>query len=360
MDFLKTIKNFFKKRKKPDTFSDQIRREKQQKYLFRAEDEDSYVSSRKSKKSSFIGQKTRKNNENPFYSGFFQRSLDKIVGARDYRYIMGAVSFLLFVLISYILVFSPYFRIGASKILIEPLNQGIDTNLVARAAEVSHGKNIFTFNEKELALSIKENLQNTESITIDRLMPNGLKILIKSLPINFDATIYGMEDKRFGVSSNGVLIPLADIKDANFSRHLVFISEDLRTELFPSYKKVITDREMLIIAKIFDLFEKEWADLKIAKANYFFVEKELHIVLESNAKIIFALQSEQLIIGADLSRNLLSQLVTLQTYISKNRAKIIDGSVSYLDARISGKIFECNDVNICSKNLVDIYGVVYE
>lgn len=180
------------------------------------------------------------------------------------------------------------------------------------------------------------------------------------MPIQFDTTIFGVENKRYGVSSNGVLVPLTDIKDANFTRHMNIVSAEIKSELFPSYKKVITDRNMFVITKIFDLFEKEWADLKIANANYFSLENELHIILESNTKIIIALQGEENQTGKDFSQNLLGELVTLQTYISKNRGKLIDGSVSYLDIRIPGKIFICTDAGVCKGNLVSVYGKVYE
>lgn len=116
--------------------------------------------------------------------------------------------------------------------LIEPLSQGVDINIVSRSIENVYGQNLFSINEAELAKNIKENLKNTEQIRIDRLLPNGIKILVKSLPINIDATIFGVENKRFGISSNGVLIPLSDIKNENFTQHLTIVSKDLTTELF--------------------------------------------------------------------------------------------------------------------------------
>ncbi len=76
------------------------------------------------------------------------------------------------------------------------------------------------------------------------------------------------------------------------TKHLELISDDLRTELFLSYKKVLQDRSMFLITKIFEVFGTEWTDLEIARAKYFVSENELHIVLESNTKIILALQED--------------------------------------------------------------------
>lgn len=59
---------------------------------------------------------------------------------------------------------------------------------------------------------------------------------------------------------------------------------------------------MMIISKIFELFEKEWPELKVAYANYFLLENELHVTLESNTRIILALHAEQDSAGGSFSQ----------------------------------------------------------
>ena len=360
MDFLNKIKQkFFKKRK--NTFHEQVQQEKKQKYLFRSDEEDVYVAKRGMRKT-LLGKEKRKN-LNPAYSTFFQKSMEKIGGDRDLKHFMAIIGAILIMLVVYIVTFSPYFKISATKVLIEPMTDGVDLSIVQRSAEVAYGKSIFILNEDTIAKNIKENLKNTEMIRIERLLPNGIKILVKSLPIQLDATIFGVENKRFGVSSNGVLVPIADMTTTEFSRHLQLVSSELQTELFFGYKKVISDRSMFVITKIFELFEKEWPDFTVASANYFVVENELHIVLESNTKIIFDLQGEVGATGNDFSKNLLEQLVTLQTYINSNntnRAGLLNGSTMYLDVRVPGKIFSCPDSVNCKQNLISVYGRVYE
>ena len=273
---------------------------------------------------------------------------------------MGAIGLLLIFLVGYIIMLSPYFKISPNQILIEPLSDGVDINIVHRSVEFIHGKSLFSLDEPQLAKKIQENLLNVEQIRIDKLYPNGVKILIKSLPIQFDVTIFGLENKRWGISSNGVFIPMADMKNSQNLKHLQLISTNLQSELFLNYKKILSDKEMFVIRKIFEVFSVEWTDLQIARANYFLKERELHIVLESNTKIIFALNEDLQNWKNEISNDLLSQFITLKTYISSHREKLVEGNLYYLDARISGKIFACTDANICQKNLVNIYGNAYQ
>ena len=360
MDFLNKAKNILKKRPKGESFSDQIKREKEQKYLFRDESGDIFVPQRKQKKKIFSAKNQKKTGSQEKFSNFFQSQLHRMERDQDFRYIMGAIGGLLFVLCAYIIFLSPYFKISPNHILVEPLTQGVDIATVYRSLEGIYGKSIFTLDEKNIALKIKHDIKNTESIRIERLFPNGVKVLIKSLPIPFDTTITGVENKRFWVSSNGVLIPVSDLKDATFTRHLEIVDTSLRSEMFLWYKKVITDRNMYLVSKVFDVFQTEWNDLVIAKARYFVLENELHINLESNTKIILALQDENITAHTtDPSQLLLDELITLRTYIANNRNKLLEGSISYIDARIPGKLFVCSG-DVCRQNLIDVYGPVYQ
>jgi hypothetical protein len=169
MDFLNKIKQkFFKKRK--NTFHEQVQQEKKQKYLFRSDEEDVYVAKRGMRKT-LLGKEKRKN-LNPAYSTFFQKSVEKIVGDRDLKHFMAIIGAILIMLVVYIVTFSPYFKISATKVLIEPMTDGVDLSIVQRSAEVAYGQSIFTLNEDTIAKNIKDNLKNTEMIRIERLLPN--------------------------------------------------------------------------------------------------------------------------------------------------------------------------------------------
>lgn len=361
MDFQK-IKKFFGIKPKKNKFYEEIANQKKQKYLFSTEG-DSYRSTRVRNKN-FVNKNynkifDKKDFDNKVFQ-FFNSYFHHEDWEKDLKHIMIAVGFLLIFLVGYIVVFSPYFRISANKVLIESLNRSINMNTVYRSVEAIYGQSIFVFDEDLIAKKIKNDLQNVESINISKLYPNWIKIIIKSLPVNFDAVIFGLNDKRWGISSNWVLIPISDVKDENFNSHLQLISRDLQTELFLGYKKILTDKEMWTISKIIETFRKEWTDLNIAKANYFLDENELHIILESNSKIIFSLHDELDSDKLEFSDNLLAQFVNLKIYIKENRQKFIEWTITYADARIAGKIFACHELHRCYRNLVAVYGDAYK
>ena len=97
----------------------------------------------------------------------------------------------------YIVAYSPYFLISPSKILIEGLDEGIDTPIAYRSVEDLYGKNIFFLDEKEVADSLKKYQKNISLIRIDRLYPNNIKILLSGYPIIFDVTIPTVRDKKW-------------------------------------------------------------------------------------------------------------------------------------------------------------------
>jgi hypothetical protein len=127
-------------------------------------------------------------------------------------------------------------------------------------------------------------------------------------------------------------------------------------DLFLNYKQAIEESNMVIISQIFQIFSTEWPTLVLGRSRYYVAENELHIILESGTHIIFALQDDTEIKNGTIPKNILDQLITLRTYISNNPAKLTDGSLIYIDARIPGKLFVCSDKVVCQNNLVLIYG----
>ena len=69
-----------------------------------------------------------------------------------------------------------------------------------------YGKSIFRIDEEEVALMLKKSIANLSHVTIDKLYPSGVKILMSSNPIVYQAKIYGF-DREWKMSNNGVLIP---------------------------------------------------------------------------------------------------------------------------------------------------------
>jgi hypothetical protein len=152
-------------------------------------------------------------------------------------------------------------------------------NIAFRAMEDTYGKSIFFIDETDIALVLKKYLKNTAHLTIDKLYPNGLKVIITGSPITYSANIYGLT-KKWRMTNNGVLIPESTAHTGQVEK-IEVISENLRNELFLDYKQIIPDDKMLIITKIISLFHSEWPGLVIGKIRYFEQEDEIHISLES-------------------------------------------------------------------------------
>lgn len=69
--------------------------------------------------------------------------------------------------------------------MIDDSADGIDISIAYRTIEDLYGKNVFLINKEEIALSLKKYEKNISHITIDRLYPNGLKILFETYPSVF-------------------------------------------------------------------------------------------------------------------------------------------------------------------------------
>ena len=152
-------------------FRSSITEEKNQKYLFR----DEKIETRKKTWNIF-----RKNGER--VSPFTRFIQDKIyispnITQNQQMYLKYIGLFLIFAS-SYILLYSPYFLISPSKVLIEGLDEGIDISVAYRSIEELYGENIFFIDEAKVALSLKKYQQNISLIRIDRLYPNNIKILL--------------------------------------------------------------------------------------------------------------------------------------------------------------------------------------
>lgn len=187
MGFLAKIRNYIKRYRNRD-FRTSINKDKTQKYLFR----DQNFSHSRSKWKSFFSKNT--NRLSPF-SRFIQAKIDTVtdVAARQKMY-LGYIGIFLIGGSLYVLTYSPYFHISPSKVIMESLTDGIDITIAYRTIEDLYGKNVFLIDEEEIANSLKKYQKNIAHIRIERLYPNGLKILLSSYPIPFDVSISSIQD----------------------------------------------------------------------------------------------------------------------------------------------------------------------
>jgi cell division septal protein FtsQ len=58
-----------------------------------------------------------------------------------------------------------------------------------RSIEEIYGKSLFFLDEEEIGYTLKKSLSNLSHVTIDKLYPNGIKILMSSTPITYQAKI---------------------------------------------------------------------------------------------------------------------------------------------------------------------------
>jgi hypothetical protein len=164
-------------------WKDDTRDEKRQKYLFGNTSEGF---ERVRNKQTIFSQKNFQT-----FGRSFSEMIRDIRLIQDYGYLMSMIGLMLILLSSYIIVFSPYFKISPNQVIVESATPGIDIALAYRSLEGIYGESIFLLDEALIAKRLQTGLKNIQSITIDRLYPNGVKILITPAPIWANTTIQG-------------------------------------------------------------------------------------------------------------------------------------------------------------------------
>lgn len=150
-------------------FRASVKEEKKKTYLFNR-DEGNFQSSRVS-----FFQKP-KSILRPFSS--FIRKLQFESSTYPYSRAIGFIGAILVALSFYIIFFSPYFRISPTKVLIERLDNTIELNLAYKAVENMYGAFIFSLDPNLIAENIIALQKQIQKVEVQRLYPNGLKVLI--------------------------------------------------------------------------------------------------------------------------------------------------------------------------------------
>ncbi len=162
------------------------------------------------------------------------------------------------------------------------------------------------------------------------------------------------------MSENGVLIPKDQVKTPQKYK-ITYHSDTVTDDIFLDYKELLSESKAHIIEKTLAFFETNWNDLKIKKVIFLEKENEVHIVLENETHILFTLQNfSEKSSESPAYKHLTNQILTLKTFIEKYRTDITAGKYTYIDTRISGKIFSCQEKKVCLANLTLIYGDSYK
>ncbi len=353
MDFLSKIKGHLGKRSNRE-FKKQVQEEKKQKYLFSEDLTDKYRSSR----AGFIMRKKRA--IAPYTNMFWEHVWVMRERFRESR-ILAYIGITLIALSGYIVLLSPYFRVSPSHVLLEASNEWVDVSVAYRAIEDIYWQSIFLLDEEAVALTLKDSLKNISHISIDKLYPSGLKVLMTGSPIVYETRITGFE-RTWRMSENGVLIPKTTQSWGTGTelKQMEIISESLKGEVFFDYKQVISDEKMLLITRIMEIFSLEWPDAKVSKLRYFARENELHLTLTSGTTILLTLEADGNIWDYNKKiENIKNQLIWIRTYVGKYNQALTDGSNAYIDARVVKKLFTCRDQETCKNNLIRVYGDTY-
>ncbi|MDD2516390.1 MAG: FtsQ-type POTRA domain-containing protein [Candidatus Gracilibacteria bacterium] len=338
-EILTKIQRIFERNKENRKFKKSSFLEKKRKYLFSF------------KKESFL-KKILKKFKNKKLDAF--RSVFTFVNSKGKEFGIYFIIIGTFLVLStiYIIFISPYFKISQNKVIIERLDEITDTNIAYKAIDSVYGQSIFLIDKNEIKKSIVDRQKNIKKITIGRLYPNGLKIILESYRPQFYTSFISQinqEVKTYIVTSNGILV--YQKSQNNKLPKIDIINPELEKLGLFDYKEGIQTEEMPKIMRIMELLGKQFPNLKINKLTYFRYEKELHITLENGSIIITELSDDTQIVDKEIG--------FLKIYDSNNKEILQDGSIKYIDVRNPYKLFVCKEKSNCIKNLRKIYGDYY-
>jgi len=206
---------------------------------------------------------------------------------------------------SYILFFSPYFRISPSKVIIERLDSVTDINIAYRSIEDIYNASIFSIETHDILEKLTSLQKNIKHAEISRLFPNGLKIIIESYKPQFFVR-FPTSEKSYILTENGILVYQKTNETNLYSLDLV---DPSFTEMsFIDYKEGVNNEFMPFILRSRDFFKSTFANINIAKFTYFKSEREIHLALESGLTILMRTADD-----------IEDQILSLKIYNDKNK-----------------------------------------
>jgi hypothetical protein len=351
MGFLEKIIANIKKEKK-SSFRESVKKEKKEKYLFTepAKKEDQVQGFELFRKKGGVRSSS--------FSRFFDQ---KIEATRDFaerqESYMKWIGIFLIGASLYIILYSPYFLLSPSKVMIEALDDTIDVSIAYRSIEDIYGKNVLLLDKTTLANTIQSAEKNISNIRIDHLYPNSLKILLSGQPISFELSIKSRPWEKWGMTENGVLVPEEKIiTSASGILELTLIDASMTEDSLLDYRDILSTEKVTTIRKMLSTFQATWPMLPVANSVYLKRENELHILLVKSTRIIFTLQDFTKKADESIDYKYLSLEYTgLKTFVDGHSEDVKDGVYTYIDARIPERVFSCRDRVQCGANLLQIY-----
>lgn len=262
----------------------------------------------------------------------FENTFWEIKKVNFYYYIIG-----LFLLSSslYVLFFSHYFSIKTIDIIRE--DDLVHIDLSYRSIERFRYRPILFTDKNDMKQSLISHQPNIKDIYIRKILPDNIKIIIKSYE-----SLFGIEyeEKFYEITSNGVLIPSKQKENIEMIT-VVWLSNISVID----YKKIFREHLIRKIKNIVNLIHENSSFLSIQNLTYYYKEAELHITDQNGIIIIF-----------DLSKDEKVQIEKLNIF-QKNYLSTVRFGIVYIDLRINEKIIYCAKDNEfqCKQNLKSIY-----
>lgn len=248
---------------------------------------------------------------------------------------------ILLAIIFFILAFIclwPIFKVSQIEIIKKENITSMDR--AYKAVEKYRWESIFKIKKDDILVQMKSYQENIKDIEINIDIPNVLNIDVESYPALFNTTI---NEKNYLILSNWTLVPYKLKEDI---KNLVVI-KDFDKNNFLSYKKIFNEKYINKIDEIIKKLEENIINIEVQELTYYVLERELHIDITNNTKLIFSIHSKDNI----------EEQIKKAVIFNKEHKDITLNEIIYIDFRIPNKIFYCDVESefLCRNNLKSIY-----
>jgi hypothetical protein len=257
--------------------------------------------------------------------------------------------------------------------------------MVYRGIESIYGQRIWGIDTTQITADIRRIQPQIHDVSISRLYPNGLKIVVTPSPVALSMTVHGL-DKKYLLTQNGVILPYSrryvpdDIPMTLSSGsiytgttdtlyisgsisttknptlfHLQVYTNTLKDETYLEYKKLLDERSIARIIEIKNIFVRTFPTIEIDTIAYYIAEREVHIRARAGYTILFTLDNP-LRSTAKQQQIIQIQISTLAEYFAKYPESMTKKKWTYIDARIAESLYICEPETVCTANMQRIYG----
>lgn len=285
--------------------------------------------------------------QNPFAlkrkRSFFSNIQNLITINITKKTLINIIIFFIILLILWIIfiLFWPNFKIKNIEILNSDWLVNID--IWYDSLKDFRWKSILLLDKKEVTNSLIESQKNIKSVSIGMILPDKLKIILKSNKAIFNSKINGT---NYLITQNWIAVP-SNKQDPQLKNIEIKITNNF-TDKIISYQKVIDEEYIKNITNIYNKIEDNILWIKIDEIKFYSIEKDIIIKINNWTLLIFSLEWD-----------IDSQIEKLVQFNTENKdwINIKNDWISYIDLRIPEKVFLCKKEteNNCKSNLVNIY-----